>query len=219
MLRRTDWATDAEDGTQFCDFYIVSETADIPTSCPVESHDHSKDDFEEEYHHFDSAMCCANCLTVVAKKDDIIPEQITVMKEATYQYDLDLLGISSRCYSATNEHGNRFDVSRFKPSISNVSLTTETSDKHSWFPGYLWSIASCAECGHHLGWGFNLVGNPPEFIGLVVTSLRESYIPEKAYMRHVARARRDGGVRLLLKCIFAGSVETKDRVIEALKRS
>lgn len=28
----------------------------------------------------------------------------------------------------------------------------------SWFPGYAWSIASCARCLNHLGWRFTRVG-------------------------------------------------------------
>ena len=220
MLRRTDWTK--EDGTEYCDFYIVSADDNIKLACPVESHDHSNDDLQDEIHHFESAMCCSNCLAVVAKKEDILTEQVAAMKEATFQYELEMLAASTRCYSATNEHQNRFDVARFKASATNITLTTDTSDKHSWFPGYRWSIASCSECDQHLGWGFHesTDSSATHFFGLVVTSLRESVIPEKPFMRHVARARKeDGNVRMLLKCTFAGAIEIRDRVMSALKRS
>jgi len=30
----------------------------------------------------------------------------------------------------------------------------EWSDFYSWFAGYMWQVACCAECGAHLGWAF-----------------------------------------------------------------
>jgi len=222
MLRRTEWQVDETDGTSFCDFYILSAQNDIEVACPVESHDHSKDDGEDETFNFESSVCCSNCLAVIAKKGDILSEPATAMKEATFQYSIDLLDVSTACYSATNEHDHRFDVSRFKPSSNNVTLSKDISDQYSWFPGYSWSIATCSECGQHLGWGFHPSPSEadPCFFGLIVTNLRETIIPAKPFMRHVARARRENGnVRILLKCTFAGSPAVRERVMAALQRS
>lgn len=34
------------------------------------------------------------------------------------------------------------------------ALANEESAEFSWFPGYAWTIASCGECGAHIGWLF-----------------------------------------------------------------
>ena len=218
MLRRTEWTLDPTDGTTYCDFYLLSAEDNIQLACPVESHDHSKDDLEDESYPFVSAMCCSNCLAVVAKQEDLITEPATTLKEATFQYSLDILETPTWCYSATNEHDHRFDVSRFKASATNVVLSKDSSDQYSWFPGHSWSVAACEECGQHLGWGFHDDKQQVSFYGFIVTSLRE--IPSKPFMRHVARARKeDGNIRILLKCTFAGSPAIRERVMAALQRA
>ncbi|XP_051209446.1 uncharacterized protein [Lolium perenne] len=36
-----------------------------------------------------------------------------------------------------------------------LALEGSPSKVHSWFPGYAWTIASCAECGSNIGWLFS----------------------------------------------------------------
>ena len=60
-------------------------------------------------------------------------------------------------------------------------LTTigEPTDDYSWFPGFAWTIASCASCGYHLGWLFYSQSENEwkmEFASLIVTKLREKRI-------------------------------------------
>ena len=33
--------------------------------------------------------------------------------------------------------------------------TGEPEQEHTWFPGYLWQVASCKKCLEHLGWYFS----------------------------------------------------------------
>ncbi|MBA3542555.1 MAG: hypothetical protein H0T79_23265 [Deltaproteobacteria bacterium] len=40
----------------------------------------------------------------------------------------------------------------------------------SWFPGWAWQIAICAQCRAHLGWIFRLA--PDQFHGLILAALR-----------------------------------------------
>jgi hypothetical protein len=42
--------------------------------------------------------------------------------------------------------------------------------EHTWFAGYAWQIALCADCGVHLGWAFRSDGS--SFHGLVTERLR-----------------------------------------------
>lgn len=32
----------------------------------------------------------------------------------------------------------------------------ESSTEYSWFPGYAWQIAQCADCQTHIGWRFSV---------------------------------------------------------------
>ena len=57
------------------------------------------------------------------------------------------------------------------------------TEEYSWFPAFSWTIASCANCGGHLGWVFWTKDGDEataqwkrEFLSLVVTRLREKII-------------------------------------------
>jgi hypothetical protein len=41
---------------------------------------------------------------------------------------------------------------------------------HSWFPGFSWQVASCTDCGEHLGW-FYQNGEQQQFFGLIIDKL------------------------------------------------
>ena len=53
-----------------------------------------------------------------------------------------------------NAHGivHQIMTTRFSQMITMLSEPTE---EHSWFPGYAWTIINCAICGNHLGWRFD----------------------------------------------------------------
>ena len=57
---------------------------------------------------------------------------------------------------------------------------TEPTDEYTWFPSYSWTCASCAACSEHIGWVFWKQVNgewEQQFVGLIVTRLREKFIP------------------------------------------
>ena len=57
---------------------------------------------------------------------------------------------------------------------------SESTDAYSWFPGYSWTIASCKVCREHLGWVFWKQQEEVWercFVSLIVTRLREKFIP------------------------------------------
>jgi cereblon len=60
------------------------------------------------------------------------------------------------------------DLVAFKR-VAGAALSGRPETAHSWFPGYAWTIASCAVCGQHLGWEFTAAQaglEPPRFWGL-----------------------------------------------------
>jgi cereblon len=77
-----------------------------------------------------------------------------------------------------NEHGfvhqtltvrRLLTLSQRPPTITNgieetdvVSFSGGPQTKDSWFPGYSWTIMSCALCDSHLGWKFRLVQSCPK---------------------------------------------------------
>lgn len=58
---------------------------------------------------------------------------------------------------------------------TNLVLVGSKSEEHSWFPGYAWTIAVCAQCRGHIGWRFTAVKSdsvPKHFWGLSRATLR-----------------------------------------------
>ena len=43
------------------------------------------------------------------------------------------------------------------------------SEEFSWFPGWKWQVAACAQCRSHLGWIYRLAGQ--QFHGLILDKL------------------------------------------------
>jgi hypothetical protein len=46
----------------------------------------------------------------------------------------------------------------------------EPTDEFTWFPGYAWSYAACANCREHLGWCYESAGGL-RFFGLILQRL------------------------------------------------
>ncbi|XP_020187370.1 uncharacterized protein [Aegilops tauschii subsp. strangulata] len=50
-----------------------------------------------------------------------------------------------------------------------LALEGDPTEEHSWFPGYAWTIASCASCGSNIGWLFSTTKrhlHPKSFWGI-----------------------------------------------------
>ena len=52
---------------------------------------------------------------------------------------------------------------------SGCVLVGARSPEFSWFAGFLWQVALCRGCGHHLGWHF--LGSGQSFYGLILAEL------------------------------------------------
>ncbi|WP_417691406.1 cereblon family protein [Pseudidiomarina sp.] len=56
--------------------------------------------------------------------------------------------------------------------------TGHESAEFSWFPGYKWQLAHCAQCQRHLGWQFrNPLQVPASFYGLIQNHLSKKTSP------------------------------------------
>jgi Yippee zinc-binding/DNA-binding /Mis18, centromere assembly len=61
-----------------------------------------------------------------------------------------------------NEHGVIHQTITLREvNEGSVHFDSEAHVQDSWFPGYSWTIMSCAACAHHLGWKFCAVEGTP----------------------------------------------------------
>ena len=77
----------------------------------------------------------------------------------------------SHQHFCVNPHGFEFDVGCFNQALG-CTISGEPTHADSWFPGYLWRYAHCAECEQHLGWLFE--GSQPPFYGLIRDRLKDA---------------------------------------------
>ena len=72
----------------------------------------------------------------------------------------------------TNPHGFSFHVGCFGNALGcDISGAPEAAD--TWFMGYFWRIATCAECQTHLGWYFARSSGEDYFYGLIMDRIQE----------------------------------------------
>jgi hypothetical protein len=93
---------------------------------------------------------CARCTTRVTDEDAAIE-----------------VGGAHR-HRCVNPAGEPFELGCFAEAPGCIS-TGEPTDEFTWFPGYAWSFACCANCSAHLGWCYE--GGGPRFYGLIFARL------------------------------------------------
>jgi len=108
-----------------------------------------------------SVLRCRRCGVGVAKYSDVV-----AMSES---------GVSALF---SNPHGVTFRIvtaQRVSSDATELSGPPELQD--SWYPGYAWSILSCASCRSHLGWRFDWVGaEMPTIRPLVWSGSRSDWV-------------------------------------------
>lgn len=134
-----------------------------------------------------TVLLCRSCGHEVATGEDIrsVPSPLAL----SHRNDSLLLGDQLvHIQLLQNPHGHQFEVITF--SAADVAKRWPADGGFSWFPGFAWTIASCPQCGAHLGWGFQPSGWPltvPEskfedseltFLALITDRLlREDFAP------------------------------------------
>jgi hypothetical protein len=72
-----------------------------------------------------------------------------------------------------NPSGIECDFQTFVSCPGAIALGDPTAE-HTWFSGYVWSMAFCRYCGQHLGWyyqGMSQISRPTEFWGILVSRM------------------------------------------------
>ena len=78
----------------------------------------------------------------------------------------------SHDHTLTNPHGFQFHLGCFSEALG-CALSGSPQAADSWFMGYAWTLATCAECGAHLGWHFSSVTGDNYFYGLILNAIQE----------------------------------------------
>lgn len=73
-------------------------------------------------------------------------------------------------HSFFNPHGIVFIIGCFAQAEGCTGVG-ENSSEFSWFPGYLWRVSCCRNCGSHLGWRFS--NGVDSFHGLILDKLAD----------------------------------------------
>jgi hypothetical protein len=71
-------------------------------------------------------------------------------------------------HRCVNPAGEIFELGCFGDAPGCV-IAGEPTAEATWFDGYAWSFACCANCGTHLGWCYE--GDGPRFYGLIFARL------------------------------------------------
>lgn len=71
-------------------------------------------------------------------------------------------------HTFANPYGHVFEIGCFSRAEGCVKASGE-SDEFPWFPGYLWAVGACRQCGAQLGWIFS--SGRDTFYGLILDQL------------------------------------------------
>ena len=85
----------------------------------------------------------------------------------------------SHDHTCTNPHGFEFHIGCFAQALG-CAISGPEYAADSWFMGYSWQLAACAECKTHLGWYFSAnaghtgsSASPKYFYGLILDRIQE----------------------------------------------
>lgn len=106
------------------------------------------DDKEDDKGRF---VYCAVCSSVIARQADRI--------EVAGSHD----------HHFTNPFGIRFHLGCFADALG-CAISGERVAADTWFPGYQWRHATCADCQMHLGWYFDRASE--FFYGLIIDRIQ-----------------------------------------------
>ncbi|KAF2285340.1 hypothetical protein GH714_000165 [Hevea brasiliensis] len=79
---------------------------------------------------------CKNCQTVIARRSDML-----------------VMSSEGPLGAYVNPHGSVHEIMTFYR-INDLALEGVAATEYSWFPGYAWTVAYCANCESHMGWLF-----------------------------------------------------------------
>ena len=101
----------------------------------------------------ENRLFCAACRHLITHQDERVPIQ------------------GGHEHRFTNPHGITYHIGCYREATG-CAVVGESTAEFTWFPGYAWRIALCANCQTHLGWRFEAPGD--SFHGLILNRLISS---------------------------------------------
>jgi hypothetical protein len=96
---------------------------------------------------------CATCSSVIGR----IADKIAIN--------------GSHDHVCTNPHGIRFHLGCWSEALG-CTISGQRMAADTWFPGFRWRLASCAECHVHIGWYFDR-DETNWFYGLILDRIQQ----------------------------------------------
>jgi hypothetical protein len=103
----------------------------------------------------------------VEDKTDIQTQKSIRCKNCGHVITSPSLAIEPHEHTFRNPGGYSYHVLCYSDAPGAATVGDPTTEA-SWFTGYAWTFAICAECHNHLGWWYN---GPDSFAGLIATRL------------------------------------------------
>lgn len=102
-----------------------------------------------------------------AEDERVDPERTVRCRNCDHEITNPKLSIQPHEHTFTNPIGIVFHIACYSDAPGALDLGTPTLVA-TWFPGYAWSMAICANCHSHLGWWFH---GSEIFAGLITSTL------------------------------------------------
>lgn len=116
------------------------------------SYDHEADVKRDDMAMRRAALCCIRCLHPITEHTE----------------SMDLAGGHTHVF--TNPSGYTYELALY--SHADCLIHGPATTEYTWFAGYAWQLALCANCHEHLGWHYRRPGSAT-FYGLIRDRLRE----------------------------------------------
>lgn len=101
-----------------------------------------------------AAILCANC------GHEVTHDALAIRRDGAHRHH------------CVNPLGIEFTVRLFADAPG-ARPAGAPSARATWFAGYTWRLAGCANCRQHLGWLYSGTGTPAAFFGLIADALIE----------------------------------------------
>jgi hypothetical protein len=116
--------------------------------------DESADELADTREKADRVYRCARCAAVITAP------RYAIEKDGRFTHHV------------ANPAGIVFYIGCFSEAPG-CSIAGEPTMEYTWFPGYSWSYALCAQCGIHMGWSYRW--GVASFFGLILDRLQEGW--------------------------------------------
>ena len=133
---------------------VMTVVSNILISTPEIYHSLGGDraDSEADQEYQDNSVLCRNCGMEVADPGHLRVSPLSPFSLERQNVTMFGSSLSVPVETLRNPAGFEFRVISF--SAGGCQAVGDWREEASWYPGYLWRVCVCPQCGAHLGWMF-----------------------------------------------------------------